>query len=149
MNAARIVNALGYRSLALGSIAKQSSTENDSTTAENGIDGVNGSVVLTKQELFPFWEVVLPSTFIIYSIIINERTDCCPDLPSDFMVLLYNESCVLVMTHYFIEEPVSSGVWKVDTQGVEARSVAIRLVDNSTPRAITFGEITLCGVDGR
>ena len=141
----QIIHALGGRNLALDGIARQSSTENENTTAQNGIDGesnftlIGGSVVLTKQELSPFWEVVLPSTSIIHSIIITGRTDCCSELLDQFVILLYSENCALVRTFYF--EEASNPVRKVkNTRGVEARSVAIRLSNTASPQAITFGD---------
>ena len=93
-----LTNSLGVAGsdLALGRTATQSSTLPGYTTAgaaaatDGNTDGnfFNGSVTHTNLEANPWWQVDLATSSAIGSVVVWNRTDCCPDRLTDYWVFI-------------------------------------------------------------
>uniref|UniRef100_A0A667XQ03 Si:ch211-215k15.4 n=1 Tax=Myripristis murdjan TaxID=586833 RepID=A0A667XQ03_9TELE len=139
--------------LALRGKATQSNLINNPwasySAASNAIDGNResrldaGSCSCTDSHAYPWWRVDLLDTFIITSIIITNRGDCCPERLNGAQVYVGNSleqngagnPLAGVISHIPAGESLPLSL----TRGMEGRYVTVRL-----PRT---GHLTLCEVE--
>jgi len=99
----------GPTDVALAGTASQSSTYSwyISLAAQNAIDGntdgdvYDGSVTHTNFDTNAWWQVQLTQLYDIESIVLWNRTDCCSDRLSNFMVSVYDGTTVVWSADFY------------------------------------------------
>jgi len=85
--------------LALGKVAIQSSTSDDSAPASLAVDGALGHFTQTDFETAPWWQVDLESPHSVDSVTLWNRTDCCKDQLSNFHVDFLDNNDNIIATY--------------------------------------------------
>ncbi|MBU2951462.1 discoidin domain-containing protein [Tamlana agarivorans] len=132
--------------LALSGTATQSSTYS-SGAASLAIDGNTngawrgGSVTHTETEDNAWWDLVLDSESSIEEIVIHNRTDCCEDRLSDFIVFMWDEAGNRTLRKFYTTAPDSS--LSINVGGLAG--YRIRIKSNLAATALSLAEVEVYG----
>jgi hypothetical protein len=118
--------------LAMGKPAAQSSTLADYATTSAGVavdgktdgDFFHGSVTSTNRDRNAWWQVDLLTSESIGSIVIWNRTDCCPSRLSDYWVFLSDIPFSPSDTPATLQK--RAGTWKSHQTAVPSPSITMR-----------------------
>ncbi|MFT7130595.1 MAG: hypothetical protein ACI89U_002719 [Gammaproteobacteria bacterium] len=122
--------------VAPGGTATQSSDYSGAGLAGNANDGNtdgawgNGSVAITTNEANAWWEVDLGTTFEIEEVVVWNRTDCCLDRLSPYLVQIFDSIGDLVGSTFYSVFPNPSQSTEY-TPGVFGQTVRISLTDTN------------------
>ncbi|MBU2951460.1 discoidin domain-containing protein [Tamlana agarivorans] len=132
--------------LALNGTATQSSTSNNGS-ASRAIDGNTngkwsaGSVTHTDTEDNAWWELYLDSESTVEEIVIYNRTDCCEDRLSDFVVFMWDEAGNRTLRKFITTAP--DGSLSIDVGGLAG--YRIRIKSNLAATALSLAEVEVYG----
>ncbi|KAI9515357.1 hypothetical protein NQZ68_026090 [Dissostichus eleginoides] len=145
-------SASTYRNVALRGKATQSNRyEHAFGSASNAIDGNrdnnfhSGSCTHTDAESNPWWRVDLLEPYIVTSVIISNRGDCCSERLKGAQVHIGNS-----LDNYGATNPVAGTITRINslhtmtfTHRVEGRYVTVRIPGNG--KVLTLCEVEVYG----
>lgn len=141
------------RNVALGRLATQSSTFDENGFANNAIDGNTSgiygathgrSVTHTKKERNPWWKVNLLDEYIVSSVRIWNREDCCSEELDNVVISLHDKNDKVKVSKSHNGSVAAGGMVEFTFDNVICSQVQVSLIGDL--RTLSLAEVEVFGV---